>query len=401
VSAKSRVETSLNALNNAQSNYDEKVKEHGERINSQLQSAETNVRNAESNVRNAEIDLEKRQTDYNNSKILFENGTVSQNEFENAELALTNSQNALKDAQDALEDAQQNFETVKTNTGIDQDSELRALSQALETSRLNYEDALANLESVRLGLTQSIERYEESVKTAEIARDSNSDLIAIENLETRLAKAKCVSPIDGTITAVYAKKGASASGLMFVVEDTENLRIDARLKEFDSARVKEDMEVIITSDATGDEEYEGRIFKIAPTSVKNAVGEPDTSSDVEFETEIKVVSRDTGLKIGMNAKLTIILERRQDILYVPFEALGSNDNGDDVVYVLNSAGSDGAGALYTAVETLVDVLLETDFYAQIEGEGISEGVYVASSSSGLTNGATVRIAEPVGGEALE
>lgn len=59
------------------------------------------------------------------------------------------------------------------------------------------------------------------------------------------------------MTAVYAKEGVPAAGLLFVVENTDDLVIKTALKEYDVATVQEGMPTEIKSDATGEEVFRG------------------------------------------------------------------------------------------------------------------------------------------------
>ena len=119
---------------------------------------------------------------------------------------------------------------------------------------------------------------------------------------TRIALERSIirSPIDGTVTAVVAREGSAGMGLLFVVEDTDNLRVMTSFRESDLSLVETGMEVTITSDATGNAEYAGVINRIHPTATAIA-------SVAEFEAEVLVTSEDTSLRIGTSARLDIIL----------------------------------------------------------------------------------------------
>ncbi|MCL2294851.1 MAG: efflux RND transporter periplasmic adaptor subunit [Spirochaetes bacterium] len=127
---------------------------------------------------------------------------------------------------------------------------------------------------------------------------------ALHALGRQLIKA----PISGAVTAVFAREGVPGPGLLFVVEDTDNLKIITRFREYDIGRIKTGMDVLITSDATGDAVYTGRISRINPAAIKNEFGETVAASVVEFEAEVAVTSANTDLRIGTNTRLTVILD---------------------------------------------------------------------------------------------
>jgi multidrug efflux pump subunit AcrA (membrane-fusion protein) len=185
---------------------------------------------------------------------------------------------------------------------------------------------------------------------------------------------------------VYAKEGANGNGLMVVIEDTEDLKIITKFKEYDSGKINEGMEVIIKSDATGEETYEGKITKIAPTSVKNNVGESLSTTDVEFEAEVSVISQQTKLKIGMNTRLNVILNRKTDVFSVPYDAVVKNDKDENVIYVLQEKENG-----YIAVQKPVEVGMETDFYQEIVGDNLTEGMKIISDAVQITDQEIVMI----------
>ena len=73
------------------------------------------------------------------------------------------------------------------------------------------------------------------------------------------------------------------------------------------------MPVVIKSDATGDREIAGVVTEIAPAAVKTdngSIQSVSNNSTVEFEAEVQVNEKDSGLRIGMFTQATVLLERR-------------------------------------------------------------------------------------------
>jgi len=115
-----------------------------------------------------------------------------------------------------------------------------------------------------------------------------------------LERAAVRSPISGTVTAVAAREGSMGNGLLFVVEDTDSLRVMARFREPDLRLVQAGMSVVITSDATGSAEYAGVISRINPAAAPGG-------QVAEFEAEVLVTSKSPTLRIGSSARLDIVL----------------------------------------------------------------------------------------------
>jgi hypothetical protein len=140
------------------------------------------------------------------------------------------------------------------------------------------------------------------------------------------------------------------------------------VQEYDIGRIHEGQKVTVKSDATGDAVLQGEVVKIAPTSVKNAAGETIISSPAEFETQIAVMGHDTGLKIGMNTRLNIILDEKSGVYAVPHDALGVNAAGQSIVYAL--INENGRSSIK---ELVVETGIETDFYVEVRGTGWQRG----------------------------
>lgn len=188
---------------------------------------------------------------------------------EDLDIQLLNAEASLRIAEINVASAEHNHEIFRTLHGADAIplNDLRQAEFALQSALAFRQQAQAQLDAVRAALDRSVIR----------------------------------SPISGTVTAVTAREGASGMGLLFVVEDTDNLRIMTSFREYDLGRIETGMKVAISSDATGSAEYLGIINRINPAAISAA-------PVVEFEAEVLVISADTGLRIGMNTRLNIILD---------------------------------------------------------------------------------------------
>ena len=120
---------------------------------------------------------------------------------------------------------------------------------------------------------------------------------------TRLAVERSVitAPIGGTITAAIAREGSPGLGLLFVVEDTGNLKIATGFRKYDLGRIEPGMEVAIITDIAGSVEYSGIISRINPAFMP-------ASHIAQVEAEVLVTSPDTSLRIGMNVRLKLNMD---------------------------------------------------------------------------------------------
>jgi multidrug resistance efflux pump len=281
---------------------------------------------AQSALNSARIHLETTQSDHERFERLYAAGGLSRND-------LRQSENAVVHAQNAYNDAVTNLETAG-------EAERRALEQAeiaLYAAVSAHRDAQTMLQTTRLATQQELDMLRSNLETIEIAGniepmeiamnlaniEITSGLVAMEHainleiaqlnaavqaleialqlLERQLANSVVTSPINGTVTAVIATEGSVGMGPLFIVEDTENLRIMTSVREYEINKIAAGMAVVIQADATGTAEHEGLIIRISPSANIH-------SHIVEFEVEVAILSQDTGLRIGMNTRISVDLE---------------------------------------------------------------------------------------------
>lgn len=278
------------------------IRQAGENAVSQsrrmFEEAYSNLRNntnlhilaAENALTAATLQLETISTDHERLTVLYEAGNLSRSAFEQSETALYAAASAHTSAvaslaatrlaaQNELEMLRENVVTAETSADITS-LEIAANMASLDiSSQLESMEHAVNLELTALAI---------GVEQAEIA---------LRLLERQMEDSVITAPIGGTVTAVFTNEGAIGAGLLFIVEDTENLHVITRFREYDIGRVKPGMSVAITSDATSGTVHEGEITRISPAAV---LGSPV----VEFEVEI-AIPHGTGLRIGMNTRVEI------------------------------------------------------------------------------------------------
>lgn len=253
--------------------------------NAQIFAAQTAIRNAKTEQGNREIDL-------NNAIALYDVGAISQQELRNAENALDFVVNQLNDA-----------ETAYNNAVVAQQRALEQMQISMETASTAYQQAQRALSAANTAAQQEVDLLRSNVEVARTSMNLEAQEIAIQILERRLEDSKITAPISGTITNVVAREGMIGSGLLLTIEDTDDLRIITRFREYDIIQIREGMEVSISLDANGSDTYSGVIARINPTAVHNP-----NSPIVEFEAEVAVTSENTNLRIGMTTRLHIELK---------------------------------------------------------------------------------------------
>ena len=306
--------------------------------------------------------------------------------------ALNNARQDLRDYRGELrrqgDDRYEDFDPVL--------SQLRgavvAAESAHRSARSSHEAAIENLrlaeESYRAAQVLSADAlaaHQDMVSAAQASANFSDMHIAIQRLQDELEKAEILSPVSGTVTAVIAEEGALGAGLLFVIQDTDSLIIKTNINEFDLACVNLGDKVNIRADATGNTVFTGILTRIAPTSTQMASGSNQRGAHAEFESEVAVDPGENGLKIGMNARLSIVVQQRNNVFAVPAQSVTDNEYGERIIYIAipGEYGSDLAKAVP------VTTGIEIDRYIEVSGEGLSEGMLVIRNAEGIQPGMLV------------
>lgn len=353
-------------------------------ISTSQQSAQLSLEQAQADLERARQELENDD----NEDILDARSTV-----EDAERVLRQAQLSVNIAQDDLDHARR--ENREADEEVYSRAAINSLRSAFNQALIAQEDAEAALAQAQDKLervtqaakTTALEAYEDDLHQAQLDADMTAELLSLQQMRDDLVDCTVTAPAAGTVTAVHAQVGASGNGLLFVIEDTENLQVAAKIKEYDVNSVTLGDPVVIRADGAEGDEYDGVLTRIAPASYQevSTTEEKTVNTDAEFAAEVLVRSRSHRLRIGMSARLNIVTEEKPGVLAVSYDAIAIGPAGENVLFVAE-ADADGG---YIARMVPVELGLETDFYCEISGEGLKEGAVIILDAAGLQDGDAV------------
>lgn len=203
----------------------------------------------------------------------------------------------------------------------------------------SYEDALKQYEN-------SLEQAEKSLDTA------NNDL---EKQQESLEDYTITAPISGQVISKTGKVGDkisrssnTESSTLAIIYDLSELTFEMSIDELDISQVEVGQEVEITADAFEDETYTGHVTNVSLNG--------SYSNGVTTYPVIVTLDDMGDLLPGMNVDGTIILDRAEDVLYIPSNALQRGN----VVYVKDTSLTEEQKAAYGSEDTE-------------SGEGMPEG----------------------------
>ena len=265
-----------------------------------------------------------------------------------------------------------------------------SLSLAVDSAYNGYVTALKSLDAAIASVETQLQSSENQLDSAKLSAQSARETreLTLEQMDESMEDLVITAPAAGTVTAVYATVGGPSTGLLFVIEDVEDLVVKTTIRSYDVGQVQEGMDVTIKSDATGDASFAGTVSFIAPASQKTATGETNTANEV-FDAEVKVLSQDTGLRIGMSVRLNYVLEAETGVLAVPYDAVYTNASGQSCVM----AARDQGNGKYLLEEIPVTTGVESDVEVAISGPGIQRGLQVLNDPAGRQSGEVVTLVQ--------
>ena len=388
ISAQSAYDTASTALGRAEKALKDRRNELGSYYSDLERDYEEALKKYERAVKNDDDDVEELKADVleckqaltdaeNEADALYMKGTET--------LSVDQLRRNVTDAQQAYDTAKQNLDAAKKAV----DDQLGTYETELTTAKDAYNNALKAQKATQTAVTHGLEDNLQAIETSKLSADDRVQREELKNLQEQLGKCTVTAPVSGTITAVYATEGASPSGVMFQIENTDALQVDVKIKEYDVNTVKPNMAAIIKADATGDDEYEGYLEKVSPTAVRTPESTDGNntanSKDVEFDATVVVSSKETGLRIGMTARADIVTEQKENVFAVPYDAISTAADGSSVVYTVKEQ-EDGT----TIAEAVpVTMGLETDYEVEISGDLLTEGMQIISDSKQIQPGMPV------------
>lgn len=159
----------------------------------------------------------------------------------------------------------------------------------------------------------------------------------LEQARTNLRYTDILSPTDGVVISRAVNKGQTVAAslqapvIFTIAQDLRAMEVHTNVAESDIGRLQKGMRVTFTVDAYPGEPFRGSIRDIrnAPQVVQNVV---------TYDAVIDVANPDLKLKPGMTATVSVVTDRRRDVLIVPNTALRFRPEG-----VPPGAGAAGPG----------------------------------------------------------
>lgn len=414
--SKKQVDSAANAYNDVQNQLNQ--------VNAQLanQSAalatlEPQYIQAEANFKNVENAYKEKERNYN-SKLNDVNVKQAEINSLQAQLAQMNAngtpdtngnvanqiatkETELQTLNTQLNVVQTDFELYKTstfNTAVQNftpiQSQYTALSQAVSGLQAQVSSLNANASSLKSAYDGTVTAYNTAVATSNSSVASMQDNVTnqqlassigtqsqttqIKELQKQLAEGNLTAGVSGTVTKVNVKAGDVYTGTSIAtIEGCEDFIVEAEIDEYDIADVKTGMKVLIKTDATRDEELQGKVIYTAVSSTGSASSAASgmttgmaSSGNATYTVKIALDTPNDRLRLGMNAKLSIITEMKENVWTVPYDSVYTREDGTKYIEIAKNETGEEKEELDVQTGT------EGSYYIEIISDKLKDGMKI-------------------------
>ncbi|HEX2185873.1 MAG TPA: efflux RND transporter periplasmic adaptor subunit [Chloroflexota bacterium] len=229
------------------------------------------------------------------------------------ELAIESARVTIPSAEAALAAAQAGLESKRRGGTTDfdiRDAELKAQKAQNDLDRARAE---LDIKRANLDLSRAATQYEIQAAEKEVEKQQ----IELQRLESNLADARIVAPFDGKITKVNGKPGDNVQAFNPVVSISSpaQLLVQAQINEADMPKLATGQRALVTLDAFPGQVLNGTVRDLPSTVVtqQGVVADKNTKITVDWTRP--------GAEIGMPARVQIVVQRKDDVLIVPTNAI--------------------------------------------------------------------------------
>lgn len=263
------------------------------------------------------------------------------------------------------------------------ESEQACLMAAFNLREANRKKTLFERELVaEEAVDNAVTTAKSQQQACEVSREQEAAAKANLSLQQALLeRTQLRAPFDGVIAEINGELGEyvtpSPSGVATPpavdLIDYSCLYVTAPIDEIDASQVRVGLPAEVTLDAFRGRKLKGEVVRIAPyvTDIEKQ------ARTVEVEVRLSETPEDIALLVGYSADITVVLERKTDVLRIPTEALLPGDQ----VWVLDEDSEQ------LQLRTLTTGIGNWT-YTQVL-EGLSEGELVVRSpdAAGIAEGA--------------
>ncbi len=283
--------------------------------------------------------------------------------------------NNLKDAYDQYEKYKDSDKSVVERW---ERESAAALAKSEPVSIELYEAAQDELETLQIQL----DTYNNQLEIAKLKQQYATDYTqvdAYDDVYESMDSTHVAAPISGYIITMNVEEGNNYSqgSTVFTLADTSGFEVEATVDEYDIANIQVGQPAVVKFEATGDEEFEGTVSFVSLASESSissaesttaALTSSTSSSTATYKIKITLNEVDERMRVGMTAKASVVLDSVENVFAAPYDCVQQDEDGN---YFITKLDDDG-----TETNITVTRGLESDYYVEISGDGLEDGMTV-------------------------
>jgi multidrug efflux pump subunit AcrA (membrane-fusion protein) len=310
--------------------------------------AELEVIDLKNQITQAEAELTAVQMD-NDRRVAQAAANVRAKELGLAKLGASVSDSQLISARISLERAQENLTNSQTEyqESLEREWEkeevreryamgVRDAKWSLEIAQAQYTDAMRSRERITYDIElaqQDLDLARMAMQEIETGVDITRTLLSLQRLRDQLGEARIVAPFNGVILSTNLLDGTQVQGYkgVMVIADPTELEVTADLQDSELSELTEDM--ALTAEVTNrpGETVDGFIRQLPYPygGGGNIVGVQDEDEAVHIT--LAKSFDELGLDLGDRVRITVELERSENTLWLPPQAVRTFEGRNFVV----------------------------------------------------------------------
>ncbi len=171
--------------------------------------------------------------------------------------------------------------------------------------------------------------YDQALTNYEVAlAQLKSAEAQLERARVNLKYSTIYSPIDGIVISRNVDVGQTVAAslqaptLFTIANDLRKMRVEANVDESDIGKVKPGQMVFFTVDAYPEETFIGKVVQVRlqPINIQNVIN---------YTVIIDLENKDLKLRPGMTANVRILIDKRENVLRIPNQALRFKPDPED------------------------------------------------------------------------
>ena len=321
--------------------YDREIEK--EELDKRVELATANENLQEALVELQEEQSELNELEYAKAELIEAGKTIADTEVQQLQELINSQKRTVESVQSRVETYQDRVESIESRD-----------SSTLIDAKENYNEQFGNSSETR---NEQAAEYDRQIEEATIRAN-----------------------MSGVVTAVNVSEGSNFNGgAVASIESLDAFIVEAQIEEYDIPDIKEGMKVLVKTDATRDAELEGVVTYVAPRATNSGsssmggfssmLSGVDTSSftggssgSATYLVKIALNEPNERLRLGMNAKVSIITEESADTWSVAYDAVYRREDG--TAYLEKVVGKDEDGNILTE-ELNVEIGLQGTYYVEV------------------------------------